>query len=96
MTLQASLETAAHLGPGVLLSSGSEVWTAGELLMLFKELQPRSLQMPVAVVKPGIASDGAIYEVGGRGEIMTDGPLFHIQRPRPRLPASWEPEQTSS
>jgi hypothetical protein len=83
LTLQASLEVAAHLGPGFCLSSGSKVWTARELLALFQQMQPLSLQMPVSLVKPGITSAGAIYEVGARGEVITEAPLFRIERPGP-------------
>lgn len=90
VTLHASLEVVARLGTGVLLSSGSEEWTAGELLFLFKRMQPRSLQMPVSLVTPGSTSDGAIYEVGARGEAITDAPLFYITRPTPRGPAPGE------
>lgn len=83
LTLQASLEAATRLGPGILLSSGSDAWTAPELLALFKEMQPLALQMPVSLVKPGITSDGAIYEAEVRREALTNVPLFRIERPRP-------------
>lgn len=83
LTLQASLEIAVRLGAGFHLASGCEKWTAGELLSLFQRLQPLSLQMPVSLVKPGATSDGAIYEVGIRGEVITDAPLFSIERPLP-------------
>jgi hypothetical protein len=54
---------------------------------LFQQMQPGSLHMLVALVKPGITSDGAIYEVGARGKVITDAPLFRIERPRPGVPA---------
>ncbi|HLV99718.1 MAG TPA: hypothetical protein VKT82_13695 [Ktedonobacterales bacterium] len=83
LTLQRSLEAASRLGPGFLLSSGSETWTACELLALFQQMQPQSLQMATSLFTPGVTSAGAIYEVGEQGKVITDAPLFHIERPRP-------------
>lgn len=82
LTLQNSLEIAIRLGAGFRLTSGCEKWTAGELLSLFQRLQPLSLQIHVSLVKPGANSDGAIYEVGTKGEVITDAPLFSIERLR--------------
>jgi CheY-like chemotaxis protein len=81
LTLEASLEDIVRLG--VLLSSGSDTWTASELLALFREMQPRALQLSVALRAPDATSEGAIYEVGSQGEVITDAPLFRIERPRP-------------
>jgi hypothetical protein len=81
LTLRASLEAASHM-EGVRLSSGSESWTAADLLALFQRRQPLSLQMRVSLVKPNASWDGAIYEVGSRGEVIADTPLFCIERPR--------------
>ena len=81
LTLEASLEGIVRLG--MLLSSGSDTWTASELLSLFQEMQPRALQMSVSLVKPDATRDGAIYELGAQGELIADAPLFRIERPRP-------------
>jgi len=96
LTLQASLEVAVHLGPGFCLSSGGKVWTARELLALFQHMQPLSLQMPVSLVKPGITSAGAIYEVGAGGEVITDAPLFLIEQPRSGGPLQKKLKKKSS
>jgi hypothetical protein len=96
LTLQASLEVAARLGPGFCLSSGSKVWTARELLALFQQMQPLSLQMRVSLVKPGITSAGAIYEVGAGGEVITDAPLFRIEQPRSGGPPQKKRKRKSS
>jgi hypothetical protein len=83
LTLQASLESVARLGYGYLLASGSEIWTARELLFCFQTMQPLSLKISVALVLPDAISDGAIYEVGEDRTTITDAPLFSIERPRP-------------
>jgi hypothetical protein len=85
LTLQASLEAVVGLGAGYLLTGAGDEWTAGELLHWLQRYHPQSLPLPVYLVPPEAMGEGALYEVGPQGDVLTRIPLYRIERRQPTV-----------
>jgi len=85
MTLQASLEEVIHLGDRYLLSGTGEGWGARDLLAWLEREHPALLSLPVALVLPDAAGDGAVFEVDLEGEPITDAPLYRLAQHNPTV-----------
>ena len=80
LTLHACLEELARLEERFILAGTGDEWTARELLYWLQSFHPQFLHLRVVLVFPEAESEGAIYEVSQKGDILTDVPLYRMLR----------------
>src|SRR5215472_1807196 len=87
LRLHTCLEELARLEEGYLLTSAGDEWTPKELISWLQGFHPQVLQVRVIMVFLNATSEGAIYEVNQKGEVLADAPLYRIVPQTPALPS---------